>query len=372
MPAAMRHAKLSSPAKINLDLRVLGKRADGYHELRTVFQTIALADTLEVDFEPARKTQITIEDNLNHPGLAHADNLVVRAAEAVLEAMKLRARIHFRLTKRIPMGAGLGGGSSNAAAVLLALPVLAGKYLELEQVMEIGGALGSDVPFFLLGGTVLGLDRGTELYPVADLAPEPILLAAPPVHVSTAEAYRSLGLKAQKTLTDTGSSRKINDFRQYVRVLGDVRSASSVADLSRNDFEAAVFRQYPSLRRIHRALGKLTGSVWSAGDADRGRIQRDAGLCRMTGSGSAMFCWFRSAEDRDRAYQQWNEAGADARAQTKLVRTRLLTRTGFRNLWRKQLGPHLAGESGSGAVAGNRVTTRAMKVWPLRSRYGTR
>ena len=367
----MRHAKISSPAKINLDLRVLGKRADGFHELRTVFQTIALADTLEVDFEPARRTRITIEDNLNHPDLAHADNLVVRAAEAVLRAMKLRARIDFRLTKRIPMGAGLGGGSSNAAAVLLALPVLAGKFLELEQVMEIGAGLGSDVPFFLLGGTVLGLDRGTELYPLPDIAAEPILLATPDVHVSTVEAYRSLGLKAQKTLTVAGSSSKINDFRQYVRVLGEVCSGSGAADLSRNDFEGAVFRQYPSLQRIHRELRKLTGSVWSAGDSDRGRKRRDRGLCRMTGSGSAMFCWFRSAEDRDRAYQEWKRAG-DARAQTKLYRTRLLTRTGFRNLWRKQLGPHLARETGAGAVAGNRVKTRAKKVWPLRSRYGTR
>src|SRR5580658_6619446 len=116
----MKSVKLRSLAKVNLDLRVLHKRADGFHELRTVFQTISLADTIEIEYQQARQTQLILEDNDNIP-----NNLIIRAAEAVLEAMRVHARVRFRLTKRIPMGGGLGGGSSNAAAVLLALPVLA-------------------------------------------------------------------------------------------------------------------------------------------------------------------------------------------------------------------------------------------------------
>ncbi len=116
-----RRVTLRSLAKINLDLRVLHQNPDGFHELRTVFQTISLADTIEVEFEKSRRTELSIDDPDAIP-----DNLILRAAKAVLEAMGIAARVHFRLTKRIPMGGGLGGGSSNAAAVLLALPVLGG------------------------------------------------------------------------------------------------------------------------------------------------------------------------------------------------------------------------------------------------------
>src|SRR5580692_3729906 len=112
----MKSVKLRSLAKVNLDLRVLEKRADGFHELRTVFQTISLADTIEIEYERARRTEITLEGNINIP-----NNLIVRAAEAVLGSFGNSARVRFRLDKRIPMGGGLGGGSSNAAAVLLAL-----------------------------------------------------------------------------------------------------------------------------------------------------------------------------------------------------------------------------------------------------------
>src|SRR5512142_576819 len=138
-----RRATIQSLAKINLDLRVLNQRPDGFHELRTVFQTISLADTIDIEFEPARRTDITLDDQLAIPG-----NLVLKAAYAVLDALKTRARVHFRLRKNIPMGGGRGGGSSNAAAVLLALPVLAGRRLPFERLTELGAALGSDVPFF--------------------------------------------------------------------------------------------------------------------------------------------------------------------------------------------------------------------------------
>src|SRR5258705_13911512 len=128
----IRGVRLRSLAKVNLDLRVLHKRPDGFHELRSVFQTISLADTLEIDYQPARPTVLEIDDPLAIP-----DNLVLRAARAALDAMKTHARIRFRLRKCIPMGSGLGGGSSNAASVLLALPVLAGRRLPLDRLLGL-------------------------------------------------------------------------------------------------------------------------------------------------------------------------------------------------------------------------------------------
>src|SRR5450631_3788990 len=130
---ATRRVRVRALAKINLDLRVLGKRPDGFHELRTIFQTVSLADTLELAFTPARKTAISLLDEL-----AIADNLVLRAARLAMEAMRATGHIEMRLTKRIPIGAGLGGGSSDAAAVLLALPALVGRALSLLKLSAIG------------------------------------------------------------------------------------------------------------------------------------------------------------------------------------------------------------------------------------------
>src|SRR5580658_322454 len=134
-----RTARIKSLAKINLDLRVLAKHEDGFHDLRTVFQTVSLADEINIDFEPARRREVSIDDPLTIP-----DNLILRAAHAILDEMKIAARVHFRLEKHIPMGGGLGGGSSNAAAVLLALPVLAGKIVPMERLTQMANEFGSE------------------------------------------------------------------------------------------------------------------------------------------------------------------------------------------------------------------------------------
>ena len=160
-------------AKLNLDLRILSKRPDGYHDLRTIFQTVSLKDTLRIDFDRAKHTQIFVDSSVEI-----ADNLVVRAAALVLEQLKIKASVHFTLNKRIPMGAGLGGRSSNAAAVLLALPALAGKSIAFDRLLALAETLGSDVPFFLYGGTALGLGRGTELYPLPDLPKYHVLVVS--------------------------------------------------------------------------------------------------------------------------------------------------------------------------------------------------
>ncbi len=148
--------RIRSLAKINLDLRVLRKRPDGFHELRTIFQTISLADTIRIEYQRGR-TRIELNSNVNIP-----DNLILRAADSVMKAARAKGRLRFDLTKRIPLGGGLGGGSSNAASVLLALPALLGKRVPLEKLMELAAELGSDVPFFLAGGTAVGIGRGAE------------------------------------------------------------------------------------------------------------------------------------------------------------------------------------------------------------------
>ena len=172
----MPEVRVHAFAKINLSLKVFHKRPDNFHELRTIFQTISLSDVLSIHYEPAAVTRVTLESSVEI-----ADNLVNRAAHAVLDAMQAKAQVHFKLEKKIPMGGGLGGGSTDAAAVLLALPALAGTLLPLSKMMEIASALGSDVPFFILGGTALGLGRGEELYPFPEPQPSWGVLVTPEV-----------------------------------------------------------------------------------------------------------------------------------------------------------------------------------------------
>ena len=172
-----RAARVPAYAKINLGLRVLYQRSDGFHEIRTVFQTISLADRLDLSCTLGRVTSVSVEGT---PDIA--DNIAARAAHGVLEALGLRARVRIGLRKRIPAGAGLGGGSSDAAAVLLALPVMAGRNLRPDVVAQLALRLGSDVPFFLYGGRAVGLGRGEELYPLPEGSAVRGLLVAPAIH----------------------------------------------------------------------------------------------------------------------------------------------------------------------------------------------
>ena len=306
-----RRARLRALAKINLDLRVLGKRPDGFHELRTIFQTISLADTLEIAFTPARRTTIELSDALNI-----ADNLVVRAARMVMDAMRATGRIEMRLTKRIPMGAGLGGGSSDAAAVLFALPVLAGRTLPLPELSHIGEQLGSDVPFFLLGGAAAGIGRGSELFPLPDGPAQSGLVVAPEIHVNTAQAYRDLSPR----LTMELQQNKIFSFQSLTWDPGSVAEA-------RNDFEAVVFEQHPKLAAIKRRL-----------------VRAGATAAMMSGSGSALYGLFR---DRNAIFRAIELLGEDT-----TYRISLVSRKRYRALWRRAMSEH----------------TRST-VWPLQSRY---
>ena len=163
------------------------------------------------EFTPGRKTSVELED-----ALAIDNNLVVRAARLFFDEKKVHGGLKMRLTKRIPMGGGLGGGSSDAACTLLALPALTGRKATLGELTAMGAQLGSDVPFFLLGGCALGLGRGEELYPLPEPKPLPVLVLAPRIHVSTPEAYKALGRPA---LTETDGIATLKDV-PIVRVAG--------------------------------------------------------------------------------------------------------------------------------------------------------
>jgi 4-diphosphocytidyl-2-C-methyl-D-erythritol kinase len=313
----VRRARLLVYAKINLDLRVLCRRPDNYHELRTIFQTISLADSLGIAFTPSRKTDIQVT------GPKIPDNLIVRAAESCLDAMRLTGQIEFNLVKRIPMGAGLGGGSSDAAAVLMALPVLAGCVLDWPRLLKLGQDLGSDVPFFLLGGTAVALGRGTELYPLPDRRPQAGVVIAPDVHVSTTEAYRLLSAQ----LTSKPQQNKIVSFQSSVwgGSAGDRNTAETPS--GENDFESVVFEQYPALKSIKLHLRKL-----------------GANPALMSGSGSAVFGLFPERAYVQRAIQSFGKE--------RVFPITLVSRAKFRAEWWKRLRSH----------------TRE-KSWPPQSRY---
>jgi 4-diphosphocytidyl-2-C-methyl-D-erythritol kinase len=318
MSPAPRRARLRALAKLNLGLKVLNRRPDGYHELRTVFQTISLADAMDVEFTPGRGAGIEL---ISTPEIA--DNLVARAARLVMDALRIRGSVRLRLVKHIPAGGGLGGGSSDAAAVLLALPVLAGKRAGLATLIEMAARLGSDVPFFLLGGTAVAVGRGTELYPLPDPPVRRGLIVVPPIQVSTPEAYRALG----RELTDEPGSRTINSFQAFVWRLGGGVPQGPWEEPPENDFEAVVLDRHPRLKSIRRKLRKL-----------------GAGPAMLTGSGAALFGLFRSPREAAGAAASFDAPGASAFT--------TVSRRRYRAMWWGCLREHLDGKS-----------------WPPESRY---
>lgn len=267
-------------AKINLELRIVGVRADGYHELRTTFQSIALHDTLA--FIPARGPFRIECDDPACP--TDRTNLIWRAAERVWRASGRRGTMRgltVRLAKRIPMRAGLGGGSSDAAVTLRALSGLWGTAFGDEELHRIAADLGADVPYFLEGGTVLGLDRGDRLFPLVDIPDAWVVVAVPPFGVSTKEAFAWWDRDAPHRLSRTTT----------------------------NDLERPVARRHPVVARLTRRL-------------------RRAGASRagLSGSGSAVFGLFARRFDAERACAEL------AGPRRHIVLTRTLSRRACRRL----------------------------------------
>jgi 4-diphosphocytidyl-2-C-methyl-D-erythritol kinase len=267
-----RRAVVEAPAKINLRLRALGRRPDGYHDIDTLFQAIALHDTVTVSLEGD-----AIALDVDGPDLGPPwENLAVRAALAYRDAADGPAGVRITLTKRIPAGAGLGGGSSDAAAVLAALAALSGD-ADQERLSGIGATLGSDVPFFLCGSaTARGRGRGDVLEELVPLPIADLVVVTPPVHVSTAEAYAAL--RAALVATDEAGEGG-DPAGGAVRTTGWAADWGAVIEGAGNDFEPVVAERHPEVRRSLEAL-------------------RDEGarLAMLSGSGGASFGVFADAE----------------------------------------------------------------------------
>lgn len=239
--------QVRAPAKINLTLRVLGKRADGYHELESVMQMITLSDLLTLD--SAEELTFTCSD----PTLENDDNLVVRAARLLepFNAISRGARIH--LEKRIPVQAGLGGGSSDAAAVLLALNELWEIRKPLDELAPMAASLGSDVPFFLYTPTAIVRGRGEDITPLPHRAPCHIVLGKPGAGLSTAKIYSEL--RAHLHLT-ARSPHQLPETQSMARALqkGDM---AAIAGALANDLEGPALVQMPELYHIRERMLQL-------------------------------------------------------------------------------------------------------------------
>lgn len=244
---------VAAPAKINLFLHVTGRRPDGYHTLESLLVLIDLADRIHL----ALRDDGVIERTNDVPGVDAREDLALRAAHALRDAARCDAGVSIRVEKRIPLGGGLGGGSSDAASVLLALNRLWKLHRSREDLMRIGLALGTDVPFFLGGGTAIARGIGEALTPMS-VPPLWIALAMPTVHVSTASVF------ASSALTHTAPYGKIEVFSE---------------GYGHNDLEVAAAAQHWQVREAVQALRSASPQA------------------RMTGSGACVFAPFASERD---------------------------------------------------------------------------
>lgn len=258
---------LPSFAKINLHLRVIGKRGDGYHEICTVFQTVSLHD--DITFRKAEGLALTCSDPQVPNG---EDNLVIRAAKALRDRFHVNAGANIHLEKRIPAPGGLGGGSSNAAVALLGLAKLWQIPADISELEAIGAELGSDVPFFFHGGTAIGTGRGEKIDDTQQLVEKFILIVTPNIQVSTSEAF--LGLSAPN-LTTAEMESSLNVCRFEAEKLESRHSALI------NDFERSVFAAEPEIGTVKERL-----------------LELGAAQALLSGSGASVFAIFDTEETR--------------------------------------------------------------------------
>lgn len=230
---------IQAPAKVNLYLHVGGRREDGFHEIDTLFQAVSLCDQLRVERSAG---DVTL--SVRGPDLGPVEeNLAVRAARLFLEEIGSEEGVGLELTKHIPAGAGLGGGSSDAAAVLRAMNHLWSAPVSPVRLTELGARLGSDVAFFLGDSSLArGTGRGEVLHPLAPLAPADLVVVLPPVHVATGAAYAGLARNRTGPYTDVPPPPKLP------------RGWADVEGLARNDFEGVVSGSHPEVRRSLDAL----------------------------------------------------------------------------------------------------------------------
>jgi len=282
-----------APAKVNLGLRVVGRRADGYHLIESLFAPLALADELEVESGPGSEIRLSVEGDAGGVP-ADASNLAWRAASAFLDAAGLRAGVSIRLLKRIPAAAGLGGGSSDAAAVLRALAALHPGVLEPAELDRLALGLGADVPFFLDPRPAWVSGIGERIDPLPALPSLALLLANPGAPLSTAAVYRGWD-ESEASLTPGGRAPSL--FRLPVLLgEGGRLDRAALARLLANDLEPAATRLCPAIARLRELLGGM-----------------GARAVGMTGSGPTMVAVFDS-EAEVRQAQRGLEGRGEARS----------------------------------------------------------
>ncbi|HEX4003740.1 MAG TPA: 4-(cytidine 5'-diphospho)-2-C-methyl-D-erythritol kinase [Candidatus Acidoferrales bacterium] len=271
--------RLPAFAKVNLCLHVMGKRPDNYHELRTIFQTISLHDTLTLDIAP-KKTGASVHSMQSSDASLPLgrDNLVMRAIEAIVLEIGFKGDVTAHLEKRIPVARGLGGGSSDAAAALIGMLRLTKAKVPLPRLMEIAAGLGADVPFFLFGGRALAVNRGDEIYPLPDAPRRTIVVVSPKgIGVATKDAYEWLAPELTRL-------SKPNRIWRFCALCWSRQEGLS------NDFEKPVFSRHPRLGEIREGL-----------------LKRGAADAALAGSGSAVFGVFRNPAQARRAARAFPE-----------------------------------------------------------------
>lgn len=324
-------------AKINLGLGIGALRPDGFHELRTVYQTIALRDVIRVSVGRGAGIEIRCEDS-RVP--RDESNTCYRIVELAMAALKTGGRVVIEIEKRLPVQGGLGGASANAVAAVLGLERALKRELPGPERLRIAAEVGSDLPLFLVGGTVLGVGRGEEVYPLPDLPAIACVVATPEIGVSTPKAFADwdlLGSRAPQApgkLTLPAASDRMGEFGRVLSAWlgghsqskykqdkiksgrassgvpvskGRGRAETPLLDLVRtgieNDFEQVVFPKYPELREVKRVLERA-GAVYAS----------------MSGSGSATYGLFASREAAEKAAARLRTDGVPATATTTLTR----------------------------------------------------
>ena len=320
--------QVRSFAKINLGLSIGPRRRDRFHDLRTVYQTIALHDVLRINVVRGSGIEIRCEDK-RVP--ADETNTCYKVAERVLDALGAKSAVVIEIEKRLPVQGGLGGASGNAVATLLAIERALKRQLPASERLRIAAEVGSDLPLFLIGGTVLGVGRGEEVYAAPDLPSCSCVIATPEIGVSTPQAFADwdeMGVSKtrdgdarrsarQAKLTGSTPSDKMIEFSR--RLSSWLSGSSGVPARSRgraetllldlvhtgiaNDFEQVVFPKHPELSEVKRVLERA-GAFYAA----------------LSGSGSAVYGLFRAREAAQKAASRLERQGIPAQASTTLTR----------------------------------------------------
>ncbi len=266
----MKELQIKCPAKINLSLDVVNRREDGYHNLKMIMQEIKLYDVLTFQVsDDCRQTEITLEsDNAVLP--LNESNLIYKAAKLFFEKTGISASARIHIRKNIPMGAGLGGGSTDAAGTLLALNKIFGEPLTMAELAPMAKSLGADVPFFLHGGCMLAEGIGEILTPVPPLQNVYIVLAKPPVHISTPWVYKNLVLTEKTIHPDTHS---------VIEAL-ETNNLQLLSESAGNVLETVTAKEYPQIEE-YKGIMKRHGASYSL----------------MSGSGSSVFGIFSNETD---------------------------------------------------------------------------